>query len=193
MTVYHVPAPLRWTLSLAACLAPVAALSQEAPTPSTGDSMEDEPAWARERREREGEGGEPRQVAKEETSEDAGAAPPVRLRAWGWAALVGGAAAVIAGGVLGGLALRLDADLAGDCPGGVCPTSRHDDLDRRDDLAGGCTALIGLGAAAALAGVLILTVFSTGRYEVEVDREAVAIRPAPVRGGVGLTLAVGFD
>jgi hypothetical protein len=82
------------------------------------------------------------------------------LRTHGWAALGIGGALLAAGGVSGGLALHFDAELSRDCPGGSCPPARHDDLDRIDYLSKSSTVLLVSGAAAAIVGLLVLTVFA---------------------------------
>lgn len=87
------------------------------------------------------------------------------LNTHGWIALGIGAAALIAGGVTGGLALYLDSELESKCPEGQCPPGEHDRLDRRDALATSSTALLASGFAMAMVGLLVLTVFAPDTEE----------------------------
>jgi len=80
--------------------------------------------------------------------------------AWGWTATGVGAALMIAGGVTGGLALYKNSELRDACSDGDCLTEQqHDDVDTRDRLATSSTVLLATGAAVAVVGVLLLTVF----------------------------------
>jgi hypothetical protein len=83
-----------------------------------------------------------------------------RLAVHGWWALGTGAAFLIAGGIIGGVTLHLNGELVADCRGGVCPPSRHADLDTRDRLAVTSTVLVAAGVGASAVGILILAVFS---------------------------------
>jgi hypothetical protein len=83
----------------------------------------------------------------------------------GWVALALGGAMLIAGGVTGGLALKLNGDLEDKCSGGQCPPGQHDELDRRDALATSSTALIAAGFASAMVGLLVLAAFAPDRAE----------------------------
>jgi hypothetical protein len=78
---------------------------------------------------------------------------------WGWSVTGVGAALLVAGAVTGSLALSLNSEIGDNCPDGGCPPAWHDDVDRRDSLALSTNVLLGTGAAAAVVGVLLLTVF----------------------------------
>jgi hypothetical protein len=96
------------------------------------------------------------------------------LETHGWIALSIGAAALIAGGVTGGVALHLDSELEGKCPKGQCPPAEHDRLDRRDALATSSTALLASGFAMAMVGLLLITVFASDEED---DGGEVALLP----------------
>jgi hypothetical protein len=78
---------------------------------------------------------------------------------WGWTVTGIGAALLVAGAVTGGLALSANSAIGDHCPDGACPPAWHDDVDRRDNLALSTNVLLGTGAAVAVVGVLLLTVF----------------------------------
>lgn len=90
-----------------------------------------------------------------------------------------GAAAAIAGAVLGGVALSISDGLAADCAGGVCPESRRGDLDTGPALALGADILLPVGAVTAVVGlILALTV-------TEASTEATAALACDGSGCVG--------
>jgi len=95
---------------------------------------------------------------KVEAPEDASAR--ARLAIHGWWTLGAGAALLIAGGVSGGVALHLNAELKKECPGGSCPPEQYSDLDTRDRLSVASTVLLAGGLAASVVGILLLAVFS---------------------------------
>jgi hypothetical protein len=78
---------------------------------------------------------------------------------WGWTAVGVGAAAIIAGAVTGSLALSKNSDIKDNCAGGDCLPPWHDEVDKRDRLALSTDVLLPTGAAVAIVGVLVLTVF----------------------------------
>ncbi len=83
-----------------------------------------------------------------------------RLRIHGaWALGIGGAL-LAAGGVTGGVALKLNGDLADQCPDGSCPPTRHGDLDTRNRLAVSSTIFLASGFSLSLVGILVLAVFA---------------------------------
>jgi hypothetical protein len=86
---------------------------------------------------------------------------PSPVATTGWVVAGVGAAVLVAGGVTGGVALSKNKDIEDNCPGGDCEPAYHDDVDSRDALATTSTVLIGVGAAAVVAGVLMLTVFDS--------------------------------
>jgi len=107
-----------------------------------------------------------------------------RLVIHAWWAIGSGAALLIAGGVMGGVALHLNAELEDHCPNGSCPPTYHDDLDRRDRLAVSSTVLIGAGIAASTVGVLILTVFAKPPKEAD-ETAAAALTPYATASSAG--------
>jgi hypothetical protein len=91
----------------------------------------------------------------------------------GWVTLGVGAALLIGGGVTGGMALGVDGELKDDCVGSHCPENREADIDKLDNLALTTNILLGVGAAAAITGTVLLIVGygddeSTGDDEVSV-------------------------
>ncbi len=107
-----------------------------------------------------------------------------KLAVSGWWTLGTGAALLVAGGITGGVALHLNAELRGECTGGSCPPTYHADLDARDHLAVSSTVLLGAGIAAAAVGVLILTVFSRPPKGATTGATA-ALTPVAAPGGGG--------
>ena len=95
---------------------------------------------------------------------------------WGWTAVGVGAAVAIAGAVTGGLALSSNSKIKDNCKGGECPPAWHDEVDKRDRLALSTDVLLPTGAAVAVVGVLLLTVFK-GETEaaVTVSRDGVML------------------
>ncbi len=109
-----------------------------------------------------------------------------RLRIHGaWALGIGGAL-LAAGGVTGGVALKLNGELEGQCPDGSCPPSKHGDLDTRNRLAVSSTILLASGFTFSFVAILVLAVFAPKKT---VERE-VAFAFTPVIGpdvvGTGL-------
>lgn len=82
------------------------------------------------------------------------------VRTWGWVTLGLGGAMVIGGVVTGGMALSINNDLKEQCSDGSCLESdEENDVKKRDSLALSADILIGVGVAATVVGVLMLTVF----------------------------------
>ncbi len=113
-------------------------------------------------------------------STDPAPEPPVSspLRTGGWVALGVGGALLVAGGVTGGLALEAKGDVEDTCPNG-CYSDDYDLVDKRDNLALTTDILIGVGAAAAAAGIAMLVVDATGGED-----EGTEISLAPGPGGI---------
>jgi hypothetical protein len=85
--------------------------------------------------------------------------PGLEMSTWGWLVVGAGGALLISGVITGGVALALDGDLADACPGGNCPPERFGDMDKLERLSTATNVLISVGAAGAVVGVLLLTVF----------------------------------
>jgi hypothetical protein len=103
------------------------------------------------------------------------------LKIGGWITLGLGAAIAAGGGVTGGLALKTNSELGERCTDNVCEPADQDEIDKRDALAMTSNVLLGVGAAAVVAGVLMLVLGGDGETEAEV-----ALRPvlAPELTGV---------
>ncbi len=99
--------------------------------------------------------------------------PPLEIA--GWATLAGGAALLIAGTVTGAMAVSLDKDLDADCRNG-CP-NRVDDIDKRDNLAMSTNFLLGFGAAAAVAGSVIIIIAYADKEKKAAARQDISLRP----------------
>ena len=91
----------------------------------------------------------------EETKEKKHGRP---MKTAGWAVLGAGGALLAAGVVTGAMALSLGGDLEDKCTGGECAPKDHKDHKRMDDLALSTDILLGVGAAAAVAGAALLIV-----------------------------------
>jgi hypothetical protein len=111
----------------------------------------------------EAESGAPAEIEEPTPAPEAVAKPgapgPNPRAVWGWTAVGVGAAAVIAGAVTGSLALSKNSDIKDNCTGGNCLPAWHDEVDKRDRLALATDVLLPTGAAVAVVGVLLLTVF----------------------------------
>jgi len=80
----------------------------------------------------------------------------------GWVTLGVGGALLIGGAVTGSMALKLNKDLEEECPGGNCPEDQWDNNDKMKALGVTTDVLIGVGAAAAATGIVLLIVSATG-------------------------------
>jgi tetratricopeptide (TPR) repeat protein len=118
---------------------------------------------------------EPSPVAKTEakaSGREKKKLPPLEIA--GWATLAGGAALLIAGTVTGAMALSLNKDLEDDCQNG-CP-GRADDVDKRDNLAMSTNFLLAFGAAAAVAGSVIIIIVYADKAK-KATGNKVSLRP----------------
>jgi len=108
------------------------------------------------------------------------------LKTAGWVTTGIGAALLVAGGATGGMALSANSDLVDECSGDAqCTESaRGDDVDRRDNLALATDIMIGVGAAAAIVGV-VMVIVGKKRDGGEAD---VALGPAVSPDGAGATV-----
>jgi hypothetical protein len=107
-------------------------------------------------------------------------------RVWTWVALGVGAAALIGGGVTGGLAMGREKDLLADCPDNRCPSSLEGEADTIKTMNLTADILYGVGAAAVIAGIVLFFVEPKGKAEADVT-----VAPA-VGDGFGLSLAGRF-
>lgn len=93
---------------------------------------------------------------------------------WPWIVLGVGGAAVIAGAVVGGLALDQATSLSSECPGNLCPPTT--DLDERRGnaqlLAGVADGLLIGGGVVAATGLVLSLLFGLGGDEQPVSAEA---------------------
>jgi hypothetical protein len=97
----------------------------------------------------------PAEPSAQPTADDSGPRDPKKI--WGWVAIGVGGALVITGAITGGVALAKNGEIEDNCPQGNCPPPYHDDVEQRDRLALTADILLPVGAAAAVAGVLLLT------------------------------------
>ncbi len=133
---------------------------------------------------------QPEEPAQEETSPievdpttDNGA-----LRTAGWVTIGVGGALLIAGGVTGGMALSMNGEIDEDCGDGSCLASqRKEDVDKRDSLALATDIMLGVGAAAAIAGIVMVVVGRDDETE-----KSVSIGPLLAPDAVGARAAWRF-
>lgn len=92
---------------------------------------------------------------------------------WGWVATGAGAALLVGGAAVGGVALSMGSDLEGSCPDGKCPPPKHDDLRTMNDLGTASTVLFVAGGAVAATGIALLIVDAAGKE----SEHAVAVSP----------------
>lgn len=107
------------------------------------------------------------------------------LKLGGWVTASAGAAILIGGAITGGIAMKKDGEIADKCPDGECDPKWRDTLDTRDSLGVTTNVLLGVGAAAVAAGVVMLVV----AYGDDESEEApVALMPTAGPDGVGAVL-----
>ncbi len=103
----------------------------------------------------------------------------------GWVAVGVGGALLIGGAITGGMALNLDSDLDHDCPDESCLGTRQPDIDKLNTLSLTTDILMGIGAAAAVTGIVLLIVGHKKKGE---DEEPVALAPAFAPGFTGAVI-----
>ncbi len=86
-----------------------------------------------------------------------------------------GGASLVAGTVSGALSLAKEGELESACPGAVCAPSLQDDLDQVNLLANVSNTTLALGAASAIAGLLVIVLVDDSPAEVQVGPTAVTI------------------
>ena len=106
----------------------------------------------------------------------------------GWSLLGVGAGALIGAAVTGALAVSKDNELAPQCEGG-CPPELEEDKLAVDHLALATDVLLGVGAAMAVTGVVLVAVGVVKKKESVKD---VALRPVVGQGTVGFTMTGEF-
>ncbi|MFO8073890.1 MAG: PEGA domain-containing protein [Polyangia bacterium] len=104
-------------------------------------------------------------------------------RIWTWVAFGVGGAALVSGGVLGGVVLSRSKDLKNECDDDICPESRWSDLEKTRSLATATDVLLGVGAAALVAGTVLFFVEPGSE-----DEQQVAVTPSVTDSGFGLSL-----
>ena len=104
----------------------------------------------------------------------------------GWVSVGVGAALLIGGAITGGMTLSLDGDLDKRCNDEVCTESDREDVDRLDTLALTTDVLIGVGAAAAVTGVVLLIIGYGGEEEESAGDVAFAPLIGPGIAGAGI-------
>ncbi len=107
------------------------------------------------------------------------------LKVWGWVTLGAGAAVLIAGGVVGGVALAQSGKLEDACPDGGCSPARSSEVDALGSMALAADVLIGVGAAAAVAGAVLLLLPEGGESESGGENET-ALLVVPALGGAAI-------
>jgi hypothetical protein len=97
---------------------------------------------------------------------------------WGWVVAGVGGALLAGGAVTGSLALSQNDDLNGTCPGGICQPGHEDEIDRLESLGYATDILLSVGAATAVAGVILLLFF-------ESDDDGLSVQPSVGAGFSG--------
>jgi hypothetical protein len=103
----------------------------------------------------------------------------------GWVAVGVGGALLIGGAITGGMALNLDSDLDHDCPDESCFGERQSDIDKLNTLSLTTDILMGVGAAVAVTGIVLLIV---GHKKKGANEEPVALAPAFAPGFTGAVI-----
>jgi tetratricopeptide (TPR) repeat protein len=97
-----------------------------------------------------------------------------------------GSAALVVGGILGGLTLSERSTAEDNCSGGFCTQEGLDAADREENLALGTDLAIGLGGATAVTGLIMLIIGATD--DGSGGDVATMVVPTPLRGGGGALL-----
>ena len=107
------------------------------------------------------------------------------LKVGGWVTASIGAAILVGGAVTGGIAMKKDGEIADNCPGGKCEPKWQETLDTRDALGVTTNVLLGVGAAAVAAGVVMLVI---AHGDEKAGDETVALFPivGPRGGGAAV-------
>ena len=107
------------------------------------------------------------------------------LKVGGWVTASIGAAILVGGAVTGGIAMKKDGEISDNCPGGECEPEWQETLDERDALGVTTNVLLGVGAAAVVAGVVMLVI---AHGDEKAGDETVALFPiaGPRGGGVAV-------
>jgi hypothetical protein len=127
-------------------------------------------------------GDEPLQPESIEESEKEG--DP--LATAGWVTLGVGGALLIGGAITGGVALSLNKDLESECSDGICPKDQWDKNDKMKAMGVTTDVLIGVGAAAAATGIVLLIVSATGDEDQDGGEVALVPTVGPGFAGAGL-------
>jgi hypothetical protein len=100
-----------------------------------------------------------------------------------------GVAALVAGGVLGGLAMTKNDDAEAECPNGFCTAAGNDLHVEAGTFADAATGLFVAGGVLAAGGILMIILAPTDDAPAEkpADEAGLHFRFAPVAGGVGLS------
>lgn len=110
------------------------------------------------------------------------------LKPTGIATLAVGAAALVGWGIVGGMAISLDKEMAGDCANG-CPPSRNSDMEKLDTMSAVADVLLGVGVGLAVTGGILLLV---GKKRAERQAAGMTISPTVARGFAGGALEGSF-
>ncbi len=107
------------------------------------------------------------------------------LKVGGWVTASVGAAILVGGAVTGGIAMKKNGEITDNCPGGECDPKWQETLDTRDALGVTTNVLLGVGAAAVVAGVVMLVI---AHGDEKAEDETVALFPiaGPRGGGVAV-------
>jgi hypothetical protein len=108
-----------------------------------------------------------------------------RMITIGWVTMGVGGALLIGGAITGGMALNLDNDLYDKCPDDHCPANHQSDIDKLNNLSLTTDILLGVGAAAAVTGFVLLIV---GHKKKGANEEPVALAPAAAPGFAGAVI-----
>jgi hypothetical protein len=126
-------------------------------------------------------------VEDAKTGDDGDDGPERGKRVWTWVALGVGGAALVAGGITGGVVLSKAGELEDGCPDKQCPESQWSTLDSAGNLATVTNVLLGVGAAAVVAGVILFFV-EPGPG----DESEIAVAPTATDSGAGVALSGRF-
>lgn len=123
--------------------------------------------------------------AMDSASVKTGSKPTKTLSLAGWVLTGSGAALIVAGAITGGLALGKDNDLNNQCEESHCPSSADGDIESMNNLAVVTNVLLGVGAAAAVTGAVLLIV---GAKKERTQEKELAVVPvlSPNYGGLAI-------
>jgi hypothetical protein len=126
----------------------------------------------------------------ESTKVPSSSTPSRPLRTVGWVGIATGVPLSIAGGIIGGLAMKKNRQIRQDCQENTCPPSSKTDIDDRDSMGVASTALIASGVVLGVTGLVL--VIADSKKEKRTDSKELTLTPITTKRFWGLSLSGRF-